>query len=369
MAYKQPRMKEQYPCPGDRRVSDARTWYTPPNKLTSECTICEECFDKYIKGTPNEDSFGVYSHLNSCNCNYETHFDKSGFEQNNIKITVMNAKTRQKYSKLENTMANLNGVVHVVLPTCTEYMIHIDNLSTDNYSYFTFESGFVGDKKIVINQGSKIYYPSKLEIKGIETGTNNSFMFISQSNQERYEGRQLEGENVSNIIKIKIKQWRKKVYQNFYETRGGNYGRFMDCRFDDSSSSGGRPWSKDAKNTNNNEFSGGATVSGGSHIDNIKTTTTRDTFDQIGDEIECVIQLVCNQDELEKYEENKKYYLSKELDERNKLLKEKETIDENIKRYENALKHEKENMDKLGEKLKSYDHLGSVNKEDYLMHF
>ena len=364
MAYKQYRTTEHYPCPGSKRVSDARTWYTPPGKSTSQCTICEECFNKYIKGTKDEFNFGEYSHLNSCNCDYETYDDKVGFKQNGIKVTVLNAKTGQNYNIVENEMANLNGVIHVVLPTCTEYMIRINNLNNDGCNYFTFESGFVGDKKIIINNGTQIYYPSKLEIKGMETGTNNSFMFMSQSNQEKYEGRQLEGENFSNIIKIKIKQWRKKVYKNFYETRCIDYEspRFMDCRSSESSFSYTKRLSK-------SNFSGGATVSGGSRVDDVKTTTTRDTFEQIGGETEFVIQLVCDQDELEKYETNKGYYLKKEIDERNKLLKEKEIVSENIKRYEDKIKYEKENMEKLDEKLIKYSHLGSINKEDYLMQF
>ncbi len=380
MVYKQFRTKEQYPCPGSQRVSDARTWYTPPNELTTNCTICEECFDRYIKETENAINFGVYTHLQLCSCDYERCFGKTGFEQDNIKITVIDAKTRQKYSKVENMMANLNGVVHFVLPTCTEYMICIENLDNDNYSYYTFESGSVGDKKIVINQGKTIYYPSKLEIKGVETGTTDSFMFISQSNKERYEGYQLEGENVSNIIKIKIKKWRKEPYyqqwkrepsQNFYEAPLYCDRRFMDCRSDDSSFVN-RPWSKNMSNN----FSGGATVSGGSHVDDIKTTTTRDKFNQIGDEIEFVIQLVCDQDELEKYEANKKYYFKKKLDEKNKLIKEKKIIDENIKTYESQilyytekLENEKEKMDKLYVQLKAYDQLELTNKDDYLMKF
>lgn len=363
MAYKQYRTKEQYPCPGSKRVSDARTWYTPPGKLTSQCTICEECFNKYIKGTKDEFNFGEYSHLNSCNCDYETYYetydDTVGCKQNGIKVTILNAKTGQYCNKVENEIANLNGVMHVVLPTCTEYMIRINNLNNDGCNYFTFESGYVGDKKIVINDGAKIYYPSKLEIKGIKTGTNDSFMFMSQSNQEKYEGRQLEGENVNNIIKIKVKQWRKQVYRNFF----GTMGRWVDCRADESSYSYGTHWSK------SNNLSGGATVSGGSHVNEIKTTTTRDTFEQIGGETEFVIQLVCDQDELEKYETNKEYYLKKEMDERNKLLKEKEIVSGNIKKYEDKLANEKDNMDKLDVQLKKYDHFGSINKEDYLMKF
>lgn len=358
MACQIKRTENMYSCPGSNRVSDARNWYVPPGKTTSECTICEECFDKYLKDKPESKDFGEYSHLKSCNCDYDIFFDKSGLELDGVKITIANAKTGEKYAKLDDNMANLNGVVHFVLPTCTEYVINLNNLKGN---YLTFESGFVGDKKIVINGGKKIYYPSDIKIKGFETGTNESFMFISPSNREKCEGYNIEGENITNIIKLKLKRWKREAL-NFFETR------FNDCRSDERECYRGATFGF-ASSYNTKSLSGGATVSGGNYVDNVKTTSTTDKFTQIGDEIELVIQLVCDQDDSEKYEINKKYHLKKDFEERKKLLTEKGKIESEISFLKNKLESEEKKLDELENKLRKYEYLGSDDKPSYLIQF
>lgn len=353
MAWQLKKTENMYPCPGPNRVSDARIWYTPVGKSTYECTICEECFNKYLKDKPGASDFGVYSQLDSCNCDYNTFYDRCGLEIGGIKVTITNAKTGEKYTKLDNEMANLNGVVHFLLPTCTEYIINIDNLTGN---YFTFESGFIGEKKIIVNGGKNIYYPTNLNIQGFETGTNDSFMFISPSFREKNEGYNIEGENTTNIIKLKFCRWKRE-----YNGAKICNTRFDDCRSIDNESA--RSFSS------YKSLSGGATVSGGSYVDNIKTSTTTDNFTQIGGEIEFIIQLVCDQNDSEKYEINKKYYLKKDLEERKKLLSEKEKIESEIA----ALKIKSSEMEKqLGDienKLKKYEYLGPYDKTGYLMQF
>ena len=310
-----------YPCPGSLRVSDARTWYVPPGKKTSDCTICEECFDKYLKVDPESDLFGVYTDLASCNCDYSTFYENTGLETNGIMITISDAKTGKKYPKLDNNMANLNGVVHFVLPTCTEYVINVKNTGGD---YLTFESGFVGEnKKIIINDGKKLYYPGNLNIKGFKTGTNESFMFISPSTREKSEGYDaIEGENVSNIIKLKFRRWKREV-----QTRSSS-SRFGDCRFDNDNE--GFFGSRGCLSYNTKSLSGGATISGGAYVNNISSSSTSDTFKEIDNETEFVIQLVCDQDESEKYETNKQYYFKRDFEKRKKLLIEKERIESDL---------------------------------------
>lgn len=359
MASQIKRTENMYPCPGSNRVTDARNWFVPPGKNTSECTICEECFDKYLKDKPEAKDFGEYSHLESCNCDYDIFFDKSGLEIDGVKITITNAKTGEKFAKLDDSMANLNAVVHFVLPTCTEYVINVNNL---NGNYLTFESGLVGEKKIVINGGKKIYYPSDIKIRGFETGSNESFMFISPSNREKCEGYNIEGENITNIIKLKLKRWKRESNECYSQTR------FNDCRFDDECY-GYRGSTFSLASCSNKSLSGGATISGGSYVDNVKTTTTTDKFTQIGDEIELVIQLVCDQDESEKYETNKKYHLKKDFDQRRKLLTEKEKIELEISSLKKKLDAEEKKLDEVEIKLRKYEYLGSDDKPSYLIQF
>lgn len=363
-------------CPGKHRVSDNRSWYVPLGKTSHECTYCEECYTTFVKGTPIDIGYTRHDKLYSCNCDFPKDLNKLGLQKNDIRVTIVDAKTFKVYSKLENEMANLNGVMHVALPTCTEYIICIENLNTSKDVYFTIESGKIGDKEIVINHGQKIYYKSELEIKGFKTGTNESFMFISQSNQEKSEGKTLEGENVTNVINLKVKKWRREVeevmgYRGGYRSRGGG------DRFGSKGGEATKGFSYDSEPVDacgdffgsSNSLSGGATISGGSYVGNVQTTTTNDTFHPIDDTVEFLIQLVCNQTEDEKCEINKKYYLKKDLEEREKLLSKKKIVDDNIRGLEEKLQNEKNSLEKLVTELKKYEHLGSSDKEAYLVKF
>lgn len=364
-----------FPCPGRHRVTDHRNWYVPFGKTSHSCTYCEECYNTYVKNTPADTGFTVHSNLHGCNCDYPKDLSKCGVQKNDLRVTVTDAKTFTTYKMVENDLANMNGVMHVALPTCTEYTISVENLNNSPNVYFSFETGKVGDKEIIINHGQRIYYKTDLEIKGFKTGTSDSFMFISQSNQERFEGKVLEGENVTNIISLKFKKWQRHVrecYMEFYcDSTSRSRGGAESMGATKGLSKGGDSFGHSMAN-----LSGGATVSGGSYVDSVRTSTTNDRFDQIDNEVEFLIQLVCTQPENEKYEANKKYYLKKEFEEREKLLSKKKRIEESIKSwedqvtyYEGKLNNERKSLDELSTELKKYDHLGSTAKEDYLMHF
>lgn len=213
MAFKSNRTKKIYPCPGSYRVSDARTWYTPPGKSTMYCTICEECFDKYLKNYPVAKDYGEHSDLKLCNCNFDKFFDKPSFEMDSFTVRIIDAKTGEPYVKINDQFTFATNISYANLPTSTEYIIHVDNLVGN---YFTFESGSIDEKKIVVNEEQKTYYSEKLIIDRFGTGTNNPFLFIAQPGKE----------DVTNTIKLKFCIWKREE-----EKRQQEHRRFCDIRY------------------------------------------------------------------------------------------------------------------------------------------
>lgn len=383
------------PCPSRFRVTDERSWYTPAGKTTGECTYCEECFDKFVKNTPEASSFTKHNNLTSCNCDYPRDYTKYGIEKDGLRVTIA-SKKGSLFQKIDNQIANLNGVMHVDVPTCTEYMIFVDKTDSDENSYFTFESGKVGSKEITINNGRLIYYPSNVEIKGFKTGTNESFMFISPSNQEKSEGRKTEGENETNIITLKLKKWiRRPSRSSFFGARTRGYSRgydesyggedlFLSASYDNFTlQCKGGPKSASLTLCSNSRggdrgsnLTGGATVSGGSFVDNVRTSYTDDNFESVGTTIEFMVQLVCSQTDEEKYQVNSIYHMKQDLAAREELLNKisrskvnMESFEAQIKSLEKKIEHEKTLVDQLSVELKKYEYLGSTDKQDHLLKF
>ena len=99
------------------------------------------------------------------------------------------------------------------MPTCTPYSIKLENIDTDDDSYFTLESCTInGQGGIKINGGESMYYKSLLDIKGSSAGLYDSFFFISQSNKEKIENINIRGNNTANIINLKIKKWKRESF-------------------------------------------------------------------------------------------------------------------------------------------------------------
>jgi hypothetical protein len=375
-------------CPGRVRSSDSsRKWYVPPGKTSHECTYCESCFLRYVKNiAPNAEQFTMVMNLFDCNCDYPKDYSLYGLEKDNIRVTV-SSKNGEMLPKIDNTIANLNGVMHVLVPTCTEYNISVEQLEINDDIYLTFESGSVGSKSIVMNEGKRLYYPTELTIKGFKTGNNESFMFISQSSKEKEEGKTLDGENETNVITITVKKWKRgRQTYPYYAThfmqsqsRGlskGGCSKGMSrggCENEMSRSKG------DSDNecfAQSSAYSGGATVSGGSYVGTDTSRTTNDTFSPLGEPIEFLIQLVCSQSNDEKYKVNKQYYLKKDIAERDELKKKLEraehelaSVQRLVEKYQSEAIKEQEKIDQLKSDMKKFDYLGSTDKKAHLLDF
>lgn len=375
-------------CTGRRRVTDrSKKWYIPEGKTGFECTYCEPCFNTFIKGTPREAKYRVQSNLGSCNCDYPLDYSKYSLEKDGYRVTVMSKDGSTMFEKVENTMANLNGVMHVDIPTCTEYTIYIENLSDDPDTYITFESGKVGEKEISVENGKRIYYPREFELKGFKTGSNDSFMFISQTDQEKSEGHELEGENERNVITVKVNKYRRdRVPSGFWSDRDlrvrvdpyclRDYSRGARGGLESYNSSGsfGSSRASDCLEVQCNTLSGGTTVSGGSHVDGVRSQNTSDHFNPIEEPTEFMIQLVCSQSEEEKYKINKEYHMKNAMKERDELQRQiintERDVDlfkKQVEKAEKSLQDEMEKLESLKEKIQKFDFLGSSDKRDHLI--
>jgi len=480
-------------CPGRVPVSDNRSWYVPAGKTVSECTYCEACYELCVKGTLADSGFTKKTGLLNCNCDYPKDYSRLALQHAGVRVSVVDSTTQAEYPLLEGeneTIANLNGVAHVVVPTCASYAVSVENVETSADSYFTLVSGTVGDKDIVINNGETIYYNRVLQVKGFKTNSDESFLFMSQSAQEKSEGiKPLATENVSNIIKLRVQKFKKVVPVNLptvvwprrtYRTeQDSDYSDYMDiirctprnvypgrtsysydqsCRqtfkqttevqgymgqvgsiercggdrsestrrsCDSRSDEAGRlseagrsPFlsaghhigintvGTHLKNTNvqlrtepdasgtiisgassdvrqisltestGNNVSGGATLAGGTFVENIQTTITNDLFEKVGEPIDFVVQLVCTQDDATKYMANRKHQTQIDFKKREKLQAKVAEITQGVTRLTRDLESVQANIDREEEKLKglaeemrAYDYLGSTNKQDHLLQF
>lgn len=363
-------MASPYPCPGRNRVSDNRKWYIPAGKTSHECTYCEECYNTYVKATPQDHGFTTNDNLYSCNCDYPKDYTGKCLMKNDFRIMICDSKTNKTLEIIPNSLAQLNGVAQFVLPTCTNYYITIENMDNNTKTWFSFANGKVGDKPIIINNGQLIYHNKSLNIEGFKTGTKDSFLFYSPSNQEKWEGKSIEGVNVTNIINLKLKKYNREPRYTMRESYG--YGGGLECLGMPRGGDGGMylcGTRGEPEVFAAGAISGGATLSGGSYVDNIRTTRTMDTFTQIGDDLEFIIQLVNTQTDEEKYNANKQYNMKIDFQKREELLNKKKILEASIKNYQQSLEEARQSLEKVEDELGKYAYLGSTDKETYVMQF
>ena len=142
-------------CPNRHRVSDDRNWYVPLGKTLDECTYCEECYNKFIKGTVIDIGYTVYGNVNDCNCDYPKDLGKNCFMNNDIKVSVIDAKTYDAYKIKSNKK--------VIVPKNAKYMICVENMNRTSDSYFIIDECIVDGK--IVNLDSD-YIKNDIEIGG-----------------------------------------------------------------------------------------------------------------------------------------------------------------------------------------------------------
>lgn len=160
------------PCPGRKPIYDPnRIWFVPNGKTTNECTYCLECFDKYIKGTSEEDNVYQAHSATPCNCDYQkdtNYCEKSGFRITVADTTGKSFETRNLDPRYDTTC---------VVPTCTKYFI---NIQTDNV--YKLIDAKMGDKKLLVLLNSN---PTNVVIEATEDNMVPSpLVFYSKSSHE-----------------------------------------------------------------------------------------------------------------------------------------------------------------------------------------
>lgn len=397
-------------------------------------------------------------------------------------IEIINPKNRREvYPVIPNSAAQSAGTAHILIPTCSHYSIKIGFQPSQTVSHFEIKNAKVGDREIYIGtedengngnfetdkemkkekekkskSTSLIFYPSDFVIKGFETGSKQSFFFISQTNAEKSDSKLVEaGANVNNIItlellsRFEVKKPRipshdvysaalggfggsSGDYRGYSQTRSGfsfgggdphYYGTTSGSSFSFGAAgaagpaagaagpaSGGQDRDRDRgggriprpqlqpqslQSIPVSSLRGGTTISGGQHIDHVKTQTTDSTFLSVGEVIRFVIQLTTDETDEQLYKVNFAYYnvknLSKSIEEKSNLYNEtKEKIHQSHKdeieaahvKYSLALKDhmEKYNAETsviLSQLKEAQDRLDKIRTpvkkaavpEDYLMKF
>jgi hypothetical protein len=104
-------------------------------------------------------------------------------------------------------------------------------------------------------------------------------------------------------------------------------------------------------------------------VDNVRTTTTDSTFAKVGDAVEFLIQLVCNQSDEEKYAVNRAYDMKIQYEKREVLLSRKRQHEKTLESLKAEQEREMSKISKLDEELEQFKDLGSYVKEDYLVRF
>lgn len=314
------------------------TWYGFSDKPISQDTRCEYCYNKMkelnLADTSTRFMYKLVTPSNMIDCDTLSDDSVSAMEYKGFLFKVLNNTQDTPYLVHTPKSNNrLNGVYVVEMPETTDYCIVIDNEKsnrfTDSNIYYTFEMS-VGDKKVVINNGQKIYYNGRVVVSGFETGKNNNFIFVANKPGVSQESSNQDPN--SNIITIKVNLYYRK-YKNtvsyssrcgleFGSGRGGipEY-RGSAGRSNSSSTQGRKKYSKKGAasgkslgSTNQHReeedtetctdlFSdnpsygatssvfNGRTEQGNKYVDKVNTVSTEDTF-ELYDGFTAIIQLI-----------------------------------------------------------------------------
>jgi hypothetical protein len=150
------------PCPLSTRVTDFRKWYIPNGKTSQQCTYCEECYEKFVRGTDQDKGFTWKNDLLQCNCDYPGEISKFGLMRGDLNVLVLDAPTMKPF------LPNSIGQFH--LPLHRSYVISVRNLTDDKYRYISLVSYEVDSRTIVVNNGQNIHYKEKIEVGGYYMG-------------------------------------------------------------------------------------------------------------------------------------------------------------------------------------------------------
>lgn len=194
--------------------------------------------------------------------------------------------------KISKAMAEQLGYPYsgkqVIAPSVFGYEVVIQNKR--HGTKFTFKMT-VGDREVITNNGSLLYYNGETVISAYETGSTESFLFYSPDSTE---GPPPGTSKSNNVINIKLQRWEidrpPPQFRGAADVTvfGGEYG----CQ----NRSLSRP-----------TISGGCTISGGQFFGHKPTQPLRDQLKKTGEPEEICFQIVCTQKDKDKKHDNDKY--------------------------------------------------------------
>lgn len=115
-------MKKLYLCPGNLTVKEDQVWY---KSINSNKTYCEACFLKNSDKI-NENVFYLETGGNY-HCCWKNDFVKHSVVVNNIKVSILDAKTLYRYK-----VKTINNSCKICIPNDTQYIIAIENCDINN---------------------------------------------------------------------------------------------------------------------------------------------------------------------------------------------------------------------------------------------
>ena len=158
------------------------------------------------------------------------------------------------------------GFAAFVAPTCCPYKIIVVDKKGQK---FVIESIKVGNQQVIVNDGGRIFYSRSANISAFETGTDRSFLFVSDT---RPDASPRDG---SDVVRIKLQRQRQCVEQQLFRSMSS--------------------------------ITGGNTVGGGSFVGHLHTVPLQGTWEKDGPPVEFLIQLVNVQSDEERTADNAKY--------------------------------------------------------------
>lgn len=324
-------------------------WVVPTGmtmKADTRCAHCQVLFDLHAGTFPDVSMPGLSINCDSASDLSLTTLAYSGFR---VGLARLGMPDIPLYLDPENRHKAKAGVGIFVVPTQTQFQIKIERIPGAVFDTFAIEEAVAASgEAIVINDGRKILYDSgTATIAGFATDSDRSFLFVAPSEWEKAnapEARVAATLSESNIFTLKLQPYTRKsnpVAQSSGFSFGGfgasgatapepslfgggsglffggggktTYGRGVPGASSSSSSLG----AFDAvvctsSMTTGFGFGGGggaaavggATVSGGTHIDHVATRAATDTYTKIGEPVVIQLQLVCRQSDEHRKRDN-----------------------------------------------------------------
>lgn len=204
-------------CPGRKRVQDKNTkWYLQKGFSCSVYTCCEDCYFKYIKGTPQEKNYEEYDNLSNCNCDFlfyktDCNFEDCSLTENNFRISLIDITGK----RFKNNKNEFSVSPHIF--ENSKLFVTIENLNIEATSYINLNFLSLDNKEINL----KAYLKDDLTKHILEIELDPKL--IKQSFDET-------------LVKLSVSKFNKLESLNIFELLHLPDGTFIDPM--------GKPWLK-----------------------------------------------------------------------------------------------------------------------------